>query len=1315
MISNQHRISIATLNCRGLKKTTDLNKRKKFIRYLLTLQYDVLVLQETHADNPDIIAQFNMQFKTHNRPNSSHWTPHCAIIILNNKYSLQLLQDGIDNGRFILANIQLTSTVPSENDSTSNSPTTIATILGIYGRSSIHPERSAFYSTLLDISIVHRTLHNPQSPVLIMGDFNYSYENHRRPDGTLTSAPPEWLSLLDNFYVDCFQDQKQITWKTSTSSSILDFIFCSTPNHYQVSNAKQRFLSSKWTDHALLSISFQYTDQNSRGPGAWKANPFLAARRDYRSALAAHLRSHLDTFNDVQSFSTPQQSWDWVKAEVKVFTKSYQLKDNNWRKQQIKHLQKKRNLMCRLKKTRGLYFGILNTIEAQIGSLQESLAEVEILKSGKHWREKGEKSAGYLKRTATIREQQRNISELRDPDTQELCTDQARLQEIATSFYTQLFTSERIDHIALEILLRSIPSALRLTTDDHEVLTMPIDYEDILEGFKSSPRHSSPGSDGLPYEILNLIIRFPPYKELLTTVFNDALDKGVFPDTWNESIMTLLPKKGDSSDMRNYRPLSLANCDYKYFTRILNLRMMEVSKKLINSNQIGFVPGKYIAENGLRCQIIMEDAQRQNDIADQQSGTANMANDIGLLLDQEKAYDRVNLTYFQLVLKHYGFPESTIHCIYNLMALNTIKININGYFTDSIPKLRGFKQGDPLSCICYDLAFEPFLQGILTDTDFSGYTLSRHPSTITPASAQPLSTKVLAYADDALVFVHNRADLRLLRYYMGLFRRASNAKFNYNKVEAFSLSGRDTWAFWQQSLEEMLITKLTTKKDTNPIVYLGFPLIQSTVQRSTYMNTIVAKLQTATGLHATRSLSVVGKATVANTLFLSKCWYILRVTPLTQQDIHKITSVMVRFLRRGIFPVIPWSTWTLPKTQGGLGVLDVSKQYLALYFRWGQPLITTSSASVATDPLITMLIQHVQNHTRSAHHQIPLLFPTTRRTFTSTTRISSVDVLFRCIDAIPRTYDSVSIDHSTGLTLPLHAVLYKRTPSPFLVPSKMKEMTVADVFTYNVDRRFFHWKDSQDPTLRHWKYAPRKLFHGLQTGDLQLQPFFQSLCQPMDSSGPTVDPLPPVSFSPFVKQLEIFQGVDIVSKISTKTFRQACVSATVAPAHLSSITMIHWQWFWRLALTMVQRNVVYRYINHCIPHKSRLHRVYPALHPSDLCSICSSSSDSSEHFLFHCPAKASVWQAVIFEFLWPTVSIPDIIQATKTLDFYNIRYSQRREVPASVIVFITLANIWRSHFRTVFDSTPFTTTAVLAGIRLDIITRIDEEQVHKTL
>lgn len=60
-------------------------------------------------------------------------------------------------------------------------------------------------------------------------------------------------------------------------------------------------------------------------------------------------------------------------------------------------------------------------------------------------------------------------------------------------------------------------------------------------------------------------------------------------------------------------------------------------------------------------------------------------------------------------------------------------------------------------------------------------------------------------------------------------------------------------------------------------------------------------------------------------------------------------------------------------------------------------------------------------------------------------------------------------------------------------------------------------------------------------------------------------------------------------------------------------------------------------------------------------------------------------------------------------------YFVRSEVSASIIVLITLANIWRSHFRTLFDRTPFTTAAVLAGIWLDILKRIDEDDVHTIL
>ncbi|GAN10831.1 hypothetical protein MAM1_0410d10381 [Mucor ambiguus] len=85
--------------------------------------------------------------------------------------------------------------------------------------------------------------------------------------------------------------------------------------------------------------------------------------------------------------------------------------------------------------------------------------------------------------------------------------------------------------------------------------------------------------------------------------------------------------------MGNYRPLSLANCDYKCFTKILNQQMMIVSPKLINAHLIGFIPGKYIAENGLRCQLLMEDAELRWTLARQQGTTSTLDRDIGLLVE----------------------------------------------------------------------------------------------------------------------------------------------------------------------------------------------------------------------------------------------------------------------------------------------------------------------------------------------------------------------------------------------------------------------------------------------------------------------------------------------------------------------------------------------------------------------------------------------------------------------------------------------------------------------------------------------------------
>lgn len=125
--------------------------------------------------------------------------------------------------------------------------------------------------------------------------------------------------------------------------------------------------------------------------------------------------------------------------------------------------------------------------------------------------------------------------------------------------------------------------------------------------------------------------------------------------------MCLLYKEGDPTLMKNYHSLSLANMDYELFTRIINSRVMQFSIKLINRHQLGFIPDRFIAGDDMICQVIMEDAQRKWIIVEQHGNVPHLHTldaDIGLLLDQEKAYDHVNLVYLQKVLLNLAFPEN---------------------------------------------------------------------------------------------------------------------------------------------------------------------------------------------------------------------------------------------------------------------------------------------------------------------------------------------------------------------------------------------------------------------------------------------------------------------------------------------------------------------------------------------------------------------------------------------------------------------------------------------------------------------------------
>jgi hypothetical protein len=116
------------------------------------------------------------------------------------------------------------------------------------------------------------------------------------------------------------------------------------------------------------------------------------------------------------------------------------------------------------------------------------------------------------------------------------------------------------------------------------VLLVSFELDEIIEASKRSPTRSSPGSDGLPYEILNILINHPAVNTLVLDVYNSALLNALFPATWYQSLMTLIPKKGDLSQIGNHRPIQLVNTDSKILTRLINSRITDLATQPLCSN-----------------------------------------------------------------------------------------------------------------------------------------------------------------------------------------------------------------------------------------------------------------------------------------------------------------------------------------------------------------------------------------------------------------------------------------------------------------------------------------------------------------------------------------------------------------------------------------------------------------------------------------------------------------------------------------------------------------------------------------------------------
>ena len=114
-----------------------------------------------------------------------------------------------------------------------------------------------------------------------------------------------------------------------------------------------------------------------------------------------------------------------------------------------------------------------------------------------------------------------------------------------------------------------------------------------------------------------------------------------------QTIIKQIEKKDkDKRFIKNWRPISLLNVDYKIISNGLASRLKKVFSNLISPQQAAYVESRFIGESGRLIADIIE----ITDVISKEGFLVTM--------DIEKAFDSLDLTFFISVLKKFGLGKN---------------------------------------------------------------------------------------------------------------------------------------------------------------------------------------------------------------------------------------------------------------------------------------------------------------------------------------------------------------------------------------------------------------------------------------------------------------------------------------------------------------------------------------------------------------------------------------------------------------------------------------------------------------------------------
>ena len=827
-------------------------------------------------------------------------------ILFMNNFQFTVKRTISDNlGRYLIIHIE----VATDNFVLAN----------IYGPNS---DDSTFYDNLF-MDIEEFSMY----PIIMGGDFNICLKDIDKYGGrnyieSHRNSREVLLEHMENFdMVDIWRvlnpEKKQYTWRQRNISvqCRLDYFIISTSLINIISSTE--ITHGFRSDHSFVSLELG-KENITRGPGFFKLNTSLLLQKEYINKIRALISQKKNEYTEQNLAS--DLKWEMIKADIRGESIKYSKLKARERNNRQTTIEKELNDLEQKERDENTEDtnNRINLLQNELKEIYETKTKGSIIRAKCRWLKDGEKNTKYFIGLEKRNYLNKTVNCLYKENGDKVNDINQILQEEKV-FYSNLYKEKVVDledeNLIQEFFVQNenIP---KLDEDSKNSCEGVITKEESIKAIKSMPNGKSPGTDGIPIEFYKIF--WNDISDILLESFNYSYANHSLSISQKQGIITLLPKKDkDTRYLKNWRPISLLNTDYKIMTKCISSRLKRVLPYIISPNQTGFMKDRYIGFNVRLLFELIEYAEEENKPG------------IIFSIDFEKAFDSVSWKFLEKCIDYFNFGDSFKKWV-NIFTSDISSCVINsGWSTGFFSLQRGVRQGCPLSPYLFLLCAEIFGIGVRYNIDIKGFEIN------------DLVKKLAQFADDTQILLNGtieslNAAIRVLEK----FEKISGMKVNFEKSEVIKLG-----CLKNVHLEPIKPVKFSV--DVFKILGIVLPSdgdYKKIIQFN--YHAILTKIKAIVKQWSKRILTLYGKSVIIKSLILPQLIYQLSNLPSPPLNFLKqIDDLIFDFIWANKKHKIKKSQLYTDYERGGLGIPNIFAYSSSLKLKWVKFLVDTNVES----------------------------------------------------------------------------------------------------------------------------------------------------------------------------------------------------------------------------------------------------------------------------------------------------------------------------------------------------------------------------------